>query len=39
MTKDAVKRAIARGERRTLGKELSEMTYEALLPGGIALVM
>ena len=39
MTKDAVKRAIARGEPRTLGENLSEMTYEMILPGGIAVVV
>lgn len=39
MTKDAVNRAIARGEPRTLGKDLSEMIYEVILPGGIAVVV
>lgn len=39
MTKDAVNRAIARGEPRTLGKDLSEMTYEVIFPGGIAVVV
>lgn len=39
MTKDAVNRAIARGEPRTLGKDLSEMTFEVILPGGIAVVV
>jgi transcriptional/translational regulatory protein YebC/TACO1 len=39
MTKDAVNRAIARGEPRAVGKDLSEMTYEVMLPGGIAVVV
>ena len=39
MTKDVINRAIARGEPRTLGTNVSFVTYEVMLPGGVALVM
>lgn len=39
MKKDSMTRAIARGEPRAMGKDLSTMTYEVMIPGGIAMVM
>jgi transcriptional/translational regulatory protein YebC/TACO1 len=39
MTKETITRAIARGGPRELGSELSDLTYEAVLPGGIAFLM
>jgi len=39
MTKDAINRAIARGEPRTVAGDVSFVTYEVMLPGGVALVM
>jgi transcriptional/translational regulatory protein YebC/TACO1 len=39
MPKAAIERAIAKGEPRALAQGMFSMTYEAMLPGGIALVM
>jgi transcriptional/translational regulatory protein YebC/TACO1 len=39
MTKEAIYRAIARGGRPALGKDLQAMTYEVMLPGGMAMLM
>ena len=39
MTKHTIERAIARGEPRTLAEGMSAVTYEAMLPGGIAVVV
>jgi transcriptional/translational regulatory protein YebC/TACO1 len=39
MTKDVIERAIGRGEPRTLASSLSPVTYEVMLPGGIAVIM
>jgi len=39
MTKETIERAIAKGERRTLGAALLPVTYEVMLPGGIAMVV
>jgi transcriptional/translational regulatory protein YebC/TACO1 len=39
MPKQTLERAIARGEPRTLAEGMSAMTYEAMLPGGIAVVV
>lgn len=39
MPKVAIERAIAKGEPRALGQGMFSMTYEAMLPGGVALVM
>lgn len=39
MPKVAIERAIAKGEPRALGQGIFPMTYEAMLPGGVALVM
>jgi len=39
MSKETISRAIARGEPKTLGNNVSFVTYEVMLPGGVALVM
>ena len=39
MTKEVIERAIAKGEPRGLAQGMFAMTYEAMLPGGIALIM
>jgi transcriptional/translational regulatory protein YebC/TACO1 len=39
MTKDAINRAIARGEPKAMGSNVSSVTYEVMLSGGVALVM
>ena len=39
MTKDTISRAIARGGPRELGSDLSRLTYEVVMPGGIAFIM
>jgi transcriptional/translational regulatory protein YebC/TACO1 len=39
MPKVAIERAIAKGEPRALAQGMFSMTYEAMLPGGVALVM
>jgi len=39
MSKDSIGRAIARGQPRSLGSDLVHTTYEAVLPGGVAIIM
>jgi transcriptional/translational regulatory protein YebC/TACO1 len=37
--KQVINRAIARGEPRTMGIDVSVVTYEIMLAGGVALVV
>jgi transcriptional/translational regulatory protein YebC/TACO1 len=39
MTKETITRAIARGGPRESGTDLTPLTYEAVLPGGLSFVM
>ena len=39
MTKDTIERAIASGEPRSSGAGVYSVNYEAMLPGGLAVVM
>jgi transcriptional/translational regulatory protein YebC/TACO1 len=39
MPKQAIERAIARGEPRALAVGMASVTYEAMLPGGIAVIV
>lgn len=39
MSKDQINRAIARGEPRAPGGDLVSLTYEVMLPGGVAMIV
>jgi len=39
MTKEAIERAITSGSPRTTGEGVFWVNYEAMLPGGLAIVM
>jgi len=39
MTKEAIERAIASGEPRSTKAGVDSVIYEAMLPGGVAIVM
>jgi hypothetical protein len=39
MTKEGIERAVAKGEPRALAEGTFSVTYEAMFPGGIAVVM
>jgi len=39
MSKDQINRAIARGGPRASGRDLVSLTFEVMLPGGVAMIV